>query len=36
MDTAQISEKQAVLVYSMANFFGKVNKHCHDKCVVDF
>ena len=36
MDSAQISEKQAVLVYTMANFLGKVNKFCHEKCVVDF
>ena len=36
MESAQITEKQAVLVYTMANFFSKTNKLCHDKCVVDF
>ena len=36
MEGVQISEKQAVLVYTMANFFSQANKLCFDKCVVDF
>ena len=31
-----ISEKQAVLVYTMSNFFSEANKMCYQKCVVDF
>lgn len=31
-----ISEKQAVLVYTMQNFFAEANKMCYSKCVVDF
>ena len=38
METGRVDvpEKSAVVIYTMANFFTKVNLLCHDKCVVDF